>query len=271
MHDPLRYRDAYHAALETAAPSEAERTWRRSRFDRGLRLVAELRRRHALAVEGLPILDMGMAHGGDCAAFASEGARVTGLDYSDLGMKALRDALAPLAPLDSLRADLNAPFPLAAETFDGALSLCVIEHIIDLDAHFHECHRILRPGGWLFLTTPMALRFFYKDPHFGVPLTSLLPMGLRKFVCQRLLRRRYPYPLADHTFYTVDSIGRAAGRQGFRTSGHVFADREFMSTLGGLPGARILRPRLHPPRPGLNPQSERPLVVQEPRTPFATQ
>ena len=53
MHDPLRYRDAYHAALETAAPSEAERTWRRSRFDRGLRLVAELRRRHALAVEGL--------------------------------------------------------------------------------------------------------------------------------------------------------------------------------------------------------------------------
>jgi len=61
MHDPLRYRDAYHAALETAAPSEAERTWRRSRFDRGLRLVAELRRRHALAVEGLPILNMGMA------------------------------------------------------------------------------------------------------------------------------------------------------------------------------------------------------------------
>ncbi|MFP6660423.1 MAG: class I SAM-dependent methyltransferase [Myxococcota bacterium] len=239
MHDPLRYRDAYHAALETAAPSEAERTWRRNRFDRGLRLVAELRRRHALAVEGLPILDMGMAHGGDCAAFASEGARVTGLDYSDLGMKALRDALAPLAPLDSLRADLNAPFPLAAETFDGALSLCVIEHIIDLDAHFHECHRILRPGGWLFLITPMALRFFYKDPHFGVPFTSLLPMGLRKFVCQRLLRRRYPYPLADHTFYTVDSIGRAAGRQGFRTSGHVFADREFMSTLGGLPGGGL--------------------------------
>ena len=85
----------------------------------------------------------------------------------------------------------------------------------------------------------MALRFFYKGPHFGVPLTSLLPMGLRKFVCQRLLRRRYPYPLADHTFYTVDSIGRAAGRQGFRTSGHVFADREFMSTLGGLPGGGL--------------------------------
>lgn len=46
------------------------------------------------------------------------------------------------------------PIPLSENTFDVVLCFQVIEHILD-DTHFlEELHRILKPGGKLYLTTP---------------------------------------------------------------------------------------------------------------------
>ena len=231
-------RAAYHRALEEAGPSPVERAWRQGRFDRGLRLARELEQ-HLPTLEGLDLLDMGMSHGGDTAALASRGARVTGLDYVDMGMQPLRDELAGLASVQALRADLNRPFPLKDASFDGMISMCVIEHVGDLDRFYAECRRVLRPGGWILLVTPLALRSVRSDAHFHVPLISVLPMRQRKWIAQTLLKRPYRYELADKTFYNIDSVARAAHRQGLQHEGRVYAERRFFENLGRVPGGGI--------------------------------
>ncbi len=53
-----------------------------------------------------------------------------------------------------LQADLNGPVPLPAESFDAIVSAEVIEHLENPRAVFREFNRLLRPGGYLLLTTP---------------------------------------------------------------------------------------------------------------------
>jgi SAM-dependent methyltransferase len=50
-------------------------------------------------------------------------------------------------------------FPYESDTFDGVMFCELLEHLIqDPIGTFAEIHRILKPGGWLVLTTPNALR-----------------------------------------------------------------------------------------------------------------
>jgi SAM-dependent methyltransferase len=44
------------------------------------------------------------------------------------------------------------PFP--AEHFDVVASLCVLEHLIDVEEHLAEAHRVLKPGGVFVLVGP---------------------------------------------------------------------------------------------------------------------
>lgn len=46
------------------------------------------------------------------------------------------------------------PIPLPDNTYDAVLSFQVIEHIMDDTLFLEELHRILKPGGKLYLTTP---------------------------------------------------------------------------------------------------------------------
>ena len=56
-----------------------------------------------------------------------------------------------------VRADACEPFPFADESFDVVVSMEGIEHFENQTAFLRECARVLRPGGWLLLTTPNIL------------------------------------------------------------------------------------------------------------------
>jgi SAM-dependent methyltransferase len=43
--------------------------------------------------------------------------------------------------------------PLADACADGVVSFQVLEHVADLDWYLGECFRLLKPGGWLLLST----------------------------------------------------------------------------------------------------------------------
>jgi len=45
------------------------------------------------------------------------------------------------------------PADLPSESADGVVSFQVLEHVWDLDWYLGECHRVLKPGGWLLLST----------------------------------------------------------------------------------------------------------------------
>lgn len=54
--------------------------------------------------------------------------------------------------------NLEAPFPLPDASFDNALCVNVLEHIYNYQNVLHETNRILKKGGYFYITVP----FFYN-------------------------------------------------------------------------------------------------------------
>jgi len=63
---------------------------------------------------------------------------------------------------NALSADLEVSLPFAKASLDGASLIEVIEHIPTAEALVDELARILRPGGWLIVTTPNVAHFTYR-------------------------------------------------------------------------------------------------------------
>ena len=64
--------------------------------------------------------------------------------------------------------------PFRDETFDAAVGGDVIEHVGDAQKTIAEAHRVLRPGGRLFLATPNR-HSLGLEPHVGVWGVGFLP------------------------------------------------------------------------------------------------
>lgn len=110
--------------------------------------------------EGLSILDAGCGRGEVLLACASEGANVTGIDYSVAAVEISKETLSEVDGAVVTRADITS-LPFDTSTFDRVLFGDVIEHI-DCDQTAQalgEIHRVLRPGGKLVLHTSPNLLF----------------------------------------------------------------------------------------------------------------
>lgn len=68
--------------------------------------------------------------------------------------------------------------PASDESFDGVLSTQVLEHVSDPRVYLAECHRVLRPGGRLLLSTH-GIFVYHPDP---VDLWRWTCAGLRREV-----------------------------------------------------------------------------------------
>lgn len=61
--------------------------------------------------------------------------------------------------------DQQSSFPLEDASFDCAISLVTIEHLMDVDHFLAETNRILDPGGYLYISTPN-----YAAPEYALKL-----------------------------------------------------------------------------------------------------
>jgi 2-polyprenyl-3-methyl-5-hydroxy-6-metoxy-1,4-benzoquinol methylase len=101
------------------------------------------------------VLDFGAGTGSLAARLAGE-ASVRSVTAADLA------AHATISPPDStaankihwLTADLSAPLPLPAASFDLIVAIEIIEHLENPRATAREWRRLLRPGGALVMSTP---------------------------------------------------------------------------------------------------------------------
>ncbi|MCW3032506.1 MAG: Methyltransferase type 11 [Solirubrobacterales bacterium] len=82
------------------------------------------------------------------------------------------------------RADADSPLEFADESFDAIVLKDVLEHVADPAALVGEVHRLLRPGGLVFASSPDAQRWVWDD------YTHRRPFSRKSF---RLL-------FADHDF-----------------------------------------------------------------------
>jgi len=100
-------------------------------------------RRDALArlriTRGAVVLDIACGTGDLCRDLTALGARPIGIDFS-AGMLANARTSAPLVRADALR------LPAPDASVDGVVCGFALRNFVDLDAHFREAARVLRPG-----------------------------------------------------------------------------------------------------------------------------
>jgi 2-polyprenyl-3-methyl-5-hydroxy-6-metoxy-1,4-benzoquinol methylase len=103
-------------------------------------------------VSGADILDVGCGAGHYASELLACGARVTGIDGSATMLQHARGRVQDRAILRSH--DLEQPLDFADDaSFDGIICALVIHHVTNRQRLLSEMRRVLRPGGWLVMST----------------------------------------------------------------------------------------------------------------------
>ncbi len=128
---------------------------------------------------GMNILDVGCGAGKLCFLFNEHvkgGARITGGDFSEELLGKAREKNGKTgASIDFQFLDFNKPFDFADDVFDLCTSAFAIYYASNLDFTFGEAHRVLKPGGRLFVSGPLPenKQMFYEiikeAAHAGIP------------------------------------------------------------------------------------------------------
>jgi ubiquinone/menaquinone biosynthesis C-methylase UbiE len=100
-------------------------------------------------VSNLRVVDVGCGTGRHALRMVSEGARVTGVDFSTGMLGVLRSKLerSDAEALELIEHDIATGLPLADQSFDLALCCLVLEHLPKLDEMLAELTRVVVPGG----------------------------------------------------------------------------------------------------------------------------
>jgi 2-polyprenyl-6-hydroxyphenyl methylase/3-demethylubiquinone-9 3-methyltransferase len=104
-----------------------------------------------VSLSGLSVLDIGCGGGIFSEALARQGARVTGLDVEADALVTAR-AHAKESNLD-IRYVCQPVEVFDAEPFDCITCMELLEHVADPELILQHAHRLLKPGGYLFLST----------------------------------------------------------------------------------------------------------------------
>lgn len=152
-------------------------------------------RRHEVAYEwvhrelptrGAVVVDAGSGEGYGAALLKAGGAaRVVALEYDQM---AAGHSNRHYPGISTVRANLAA-LPLLDDCADVLVSMQVIEHLWDLPGFLADCRRVLRPGGWIVVTTPNRLTF---SPGLGQGEKPTNPFHVEEFDAgqvQAMLRR----------------------------------------------------------------------------------
>jgi SAM-dependent methyltransferase len=105
-------------------------------------------------VSGQRIVDLGCGAGHYAAALSSAGASVVGVEGSESLVAHARARLAGNAACTVVRHNLEEPMHfLEDDSMDGALCALFLHHISRRGEVVAEVRRVLRPGGWLVVST----------------------------------------------------------------------------------------------------------------------
>lgn len=141
-------------------------------------LAADLERRHG-PLAGRTLLDLGCGPGYYTAALRARGATVIPVDNS-------AEELGPSPPDGALLADAAA-LPLPDGAVDGVVCSNLLEHTPDAEAVIREVERVLRPGGWGYLSWTN-----WYSPHGGHDMSPYHLLGPQRG--PRLYERRHGPP-----------------------------------------------------------------------------
>jgi 2-polyprenyl-3-methyl-5-hydroxy-6-metoxy-1,4-benzoquinol methylase len=141
------------------------------------------------ALEELDLLDIGCSTGLMTNLYARHVRTAIG---TDIDLPALRFAVqnpeatnVSWSMMDSQRLG----FP--DDCFDVVTCTHIYEHVPDAQALMDEIHRVLKPGGICFFSA--GNRFSLMEPHYRLPLLSVVPKGLAHWYLRILGRGTHYY------------------------------------------------------------------------------
>ena len=143
------------------------------RRQKAAKIVAVVR--HALGVEslaGLRAVDVGCSAGFIADELALAGAQTSGVDIDEPG---LAKARARFGERVDFRLARGEDLPFDDDSVDVAVLNHIYEHVVDPEAVVADIHRVLKPGGLLYLG--IGHRWQVLEPHHRLPFLSWLPQG----------------------------------------------------------------------------------------------
>lgn len=167
----MRRRRREQLAYSASMPAMLDEPGRRRKAAKILAVLLHATGRQDL--NGLAALDVGCSAGFVADELALSGAETHGVDIDEPGIAAATQRFGGsvefhLAPGDHL------PFP--DHRFDVVVFNHIYEHVVDPEAVVREIHRVLAPGGVLYLG--LGNRLGIIEPHYRLPFLSWLPDAL---------------------------------------------------------------------------------------------
>ena len=144
-----------------------------ARRKKAAKIVAVVR--HALGVdslEGLRAVDVGCSAGFIADELALAGATTSGVDIDEPGLEKARERFGERVDFRLARGE---DLPFDDDSVDVAVLNHIYEHVVDPAAVVADIHRVLRPGGLLYLG--VGHRWQVIEPHHRLPFLSWLPRG----------------------------------------------------------------------------------------------
>jgi len=163
-------------------------------------------------VRGKRILDLGAGTGGASMEFARAGAIVTALEPWDEWATLIRRRFDTAGLSGTICHARGEQIPAADNSFDGIVSIQVLEHVQDPELVIKEAFRVLKPGGHFLLSCENYLSFW--EPHYRVRWFPLLPKSLGSLWLRRL-GRSPEFLQSSVTYVTQPGVLRTMRRAGF--------------------------------------------------------
>jgi len=150
---------------------------------------------------GQKVLDLGAGQGALTREFYQMGHEVHACD--------LFPEVFRFEAVECRKVDVTSVFPYPDGMFDLVIAVEVTEHILDHEVFFSEIHRILKPGGKLYVSTPNILsmksrfRFLFRGFPYGFGALNMENHDGLQHVASLTLDQ-YNYIAVKHGFHTAD-------------------------------------------------------------------
>jgi ubiquinone/menaquinone biosynthesis C-methylase UbiE len=164
-----------------------------------------------LKIRGQRILDLGAGLGSVSVEASRRGAKVIALEPGAAWRSIAALRLGNTGAGDVIGA-VGEQLPLADESIDLIISLQVLEHVRNPPQVIREAFRVLKPGGYFYLSYENYLSFW--EPHYRVRWLPLLPKSIGA-AWLRVLGRNPQFLLEAVTYTTFPAVRRAFRRSGF--------------------------------------------------------